>query len=123
MGLKQIFKDAVEGTGEAAEALMSAASGVVKEGTHDISEVFKAVIELGKEGAVDVTVGVKSVFIASVKALKETGKSTEDAVSEVTAGAEKAVGEVSKEGLEAVGGAAKKGIEEAKKVVKAPFEK
>jgi hypothetical protein len=123
MSLKNVLKEAVEGTGEVAEELMSAVTGIVKEGAHDIADVFGAVIELGKDGAIDVTEGVKSTFVAAVKALKESGKSTEDAVAEVSAGAEKAVGKIGEEGAEAVGGAAKKGIEEAKKIVKTPFEK
>lgn len=122
MELRDILKGAVEGTGEVTESLMTTATDIVKEGTHDIGDIFKEVINLGKEGAVDVAVGVKSVYIGAVKALKESGKSTEDAVSEVTTKAEKAVGEVTQEGEEEVGGAAKKGIEEAKEVVKKPFE-
>jgi hypothetical protein len=123
MGLKESLKESIEGTGEVAEALMSATTGVVKEGTHDISDVFKAVIDLGKEGAVDVAQGVKSVFIGSVKALKESGKTTEQAVGEVTVKAEQVIGKVGVEGEEKVGEAAKKGIEEAKAIVKTPFEK
>jgi hypothetical protein len=123
MGLKESLKESIEGTGEVAEALMSATTGVVKEGTHDISDIFKAVIDLGKEGAVDIAEGVKSVFVGSVNALKESGKSTEEAVGEVTIKAEQVVGEVTQEGTEEVGGAAKKGIEEAKAIVKTPFEK
>lgn len=123
MGLKESLKESIEGTGEVAEALMSATTGVVKEGTHDISDIFKAVIDLGKEGAVDVAQGVKSVFIGSVKALKESGKTTEQAVGEVTVKAEQVIGKVGVEGEEKVGEAAKKGIEEAKAIVKTPFEK
>lgn len=123
MGLKESLKEAVEGTGEVAEALMSATTGVVREGTHDISDIFKAVIDLGKEGVIDVTEGVKGVFIGSVKALKESGKTTEDAVGEVVVKAEHIVGKISEEGEEEIGKAAKKGIEEAKEIVKAPFEK
>jgi len=123
MGLKESLKESIKGTGEVTEALMSATAGVVKEGTHDISDIFKAVIDLGKEGAVDVVEGVKSVFIGSVNALKESGKSAEQAIGEVTVKAEQVVGKVSEEGEEKVGEAAKKGIEEAKAIVKAPFEK
>lgn len=123
MGLKESLKESIEGTGEVAEALMSATTGVVKEGTHDISDIFKAVIDLGKEGAVDVVEGVKSVFIGSVNALKESGKTTEQAIGEVTVKAEQVIGEVSGEGEETVGEAAKKGIEQAKAIVKTPFEK
>jgi len=123
MELRDILKGAVEGTGEVAESLMSTTTDIVKEGTHDIGDLFKAVIDLGKEGAVDVAVGVKSVYIGAVNGLKEAGKSTEEAVGVVTVKAEKAIGEVTQEGEEEIGGAAKKGIEEAKAVVKAPFEK
>lgn len=123
MGLKETLKDSIEGTGEVTEALMSTVTGVVKEGTHDVSDIFKAVIELGKDGVLDVTKGVKGVFIGSVKALKESGKTTEQAVGEVTVKAEQVVGKVSEEGEEEVGKAAKKGIEEAKEIVKALFEK
>lgn len=123
MGLKESLKESIEGTGEVAESLISATAGVIKEGTHDVSDIFKAVIDLGKEGAVDVAEGVKGVFIGSVNALKESGKTTEEAVSEVTVKAEEVVGNVAEEGEEKVGGAARKGIEEAKKVVVAPFEK
>ena len=123
MGLKESLKESIEGAGEVAEALMSATAGVVKEGTHDISDVFKAVIDLGKDGAVDVAEGVKGVFIGSVNALKESGKTTEEAVGEVTVKAEQVIGKVGEEGEERVGEAAKKGIEEAKAIVKTPFEK
>jgi len=123
MGLKESLKESIEGTGEVAEALVSATAGVVKEGTHDVSDVFGAVIELGKEGAVDVAEGVKGVFIGSVNALKESGKTTEEAVSEVTTKAEKVIGDISVEGEDTVGRAAKKGLEEAKEVVKTPFDK
>ena len=123
MGLKESLKESIKGTGEVTEALMSATTGVVKEGTHDIADIFGAVIDLGKEGALDVTAGVKGVFIGSVNALKESGKTTEEAVSEVTTKAEQAVGKSGEKGEETVGRAAKKGIEEAKAVVKAPFEK
>lgn len=121
MGLKESLKESIEGTGEVAEALISATTGVVKEGTHDVSDVFKAVIDLGKDGAVDVAEGVKNVFVGSVNALKESGKTTEQAVGEVTVKAEQVIGEVSKEGEGTIGGAAKKGIEEAKEILKAPL--
>jgi len=123
MGLKESLKEAIKGTGEVTESLMSATAGVVKEGTHDISEIFNAVIELGKDGAVDVAKGVKGVFIGSVNALKESGKTTEQAVGEVTVKAEQVVGKVGEEGEEAIGKAARKGIEEAKEIVKTPFKK
>lgn len=120
--LRNTLKGAVEGTGEVTESLMSTAADIVKAGTHDIGDIFKAVIDIGKEGAVDVVVGVKSVYVGAVKALKESGKSTEEAVSVVTVKAEKAIGEVAKEGEGEIGGAARKGIEEAKAVVKEPFQ-
>lgn len=123
MGVKEFLRDSIEGTGEVAEALMSATTGVVKEGTHDVSDIFKAVIDLGKEGVLDVTEGVKSVFIGSVNGLKESGKSAEEAVGEVTMKAEQIIGETSTEGVEEVSGAAKKGLEEAKAIVEIPFEK
>jgi len=123
MGLKESLKDSIEGTGEVTEALMSTAAGVVKEGTHDITDIFKAVIDLGKEGAVDVAVGVKSVFIGAVNALKESGKTTEEAVGVVTVKAEEVIGKVTEGGEHAVGGAARKGIEEAKEIIKTPFKK
>ncbi|MCX6809999.1 MAG: hypothetical protein NTZ65_04640 [Candidatus Berkelbacteria bacterium] len=123
MGLKEILKDSIGGTGEVAEALMSATTGVVKEGTHDISDIFKAIIDLGKDGAVDVAEGVKGVFIGSVNALKDSGKTTEEAVGVVATKAEQVVGEIGVGGEEAVGKAARKGIEEAKEIVKTPFKK
>lgn len=123
MGIKEFLKGTVEGTGEVAQSLMQAVTGVVKEGTEDIGDVFGAVIELGKEGVVDVTGGVKDVYVGAVNALKESGKSTEDAVAEVTAKAEEAVGKISGEGMDTIGDAAKKGIEEAKGIVKEPFVK
>lgn len=123
MGLKEFLKGTIEGTEEVTEALMKAATGVVKEGTHDIADIFGAVIELGKEGALDVTAGVKGVFIGSVNALKDSGKTTEQAVGEVTTKAEKAIGDIGVEGENTVGRAAKKGVEEAKEIVKTPFEK
>ena len=123
MELKETFTKAVRGTGEVTEALISATAGVVKEGTNDISEIFKAVIDLGKDGIVDVTEGIKSVFVGSVNALKESGKSVEEAVGEVTVKAEQVIGEIDEEGEESIGKAARKGIEEAKKIIKTPFEK
>lgn len=123
MELRDILKGVVEGTGEVTESLMDTVAGIVKEGSHDIGDIFKAVIDLGREGLVDVTEGVKGVYVGAVNALKESGKSTEEAVGVVTVKAERAIGEVTKEGEEQIGGAAKKGIEEAKAVVKKPFEK
>lgn len=123
MGVKDILKKSIEGTGEITESLMSAVSGVIKGGTDDISDIFGAVIDLGKEGVVDTTEGVKDVYIGAVNALTESGKTTEEAVEEVSTKAEQALGSVGEEGMEAVGDAAKKGIEEAKEVVKKPFEK
>ena len=123
MGLKEILKDAIEGTGEVSEALMKTATDITKEGTHDIGDIFGAVIELGKEGAVDVTEGVKGVFIGVVKALESSGKTTEEAAEEVSKKAVSAIGDVTEEGTEEVGEAARKGIEEAKKIVEEPFKK
>ncbi|MFH1909635.1 MAG: hypothetical protein ABIJ72_00370 [bacterium] len=123
MDIKESFKKAIEGTGEVTESLMSAATKVVKEGTNDISEIFRAVIDLGKDGIVDVTKGIKGAFIGSVNALKESGKSTEEAVGEVTVKAEQVIGEIGEEGAEAISKAARKGIEEAKEIVKTPFKK
>lgn len=88
MDLKEFFKNSITGTEEVAEALMSATTGIVKEGTHDISDIFKAVIGLGEEGVVDTAEGVKGAFVGSVNALKESGKTTEEAVGEVTVKAE-----------------------------------
>ena len=122
MELKEMLKGAVEGTGEVAESLMATVTGIVKEGTADTADIFGAVIDLGKEGVIDVTEGVKDVYIGAVNAVKESGKSTEDAVSEVSVHAEKAVGNISEEGMDTVGGAAKKGIEEAKEILKKPLE-
>lgn len=123
MGLKELLKGAVEGTGEVAESLIAAVAGVVKEGTEDTADIFGAVIDLGKDGVVDISEGVKDAYIGAVNALKESGKSTEDAVSEVTTNAERAISNISAESMETVGGAAKKGIEEAKEIIKAPLEK
>ena len=118
MGLKDLLKGTIEGTGEVAESLMAAVTGIVKEGTEDTADIFGAVIDLGQEGVVDVSEGVKDVYVGAVNALKESGKSTEDAVSEVSINAEKAIGNIGEEGMETVGKAAKKGIEEAKEIVK-----
>jgi len=123
MGLKEILKNSIEGTGEVAEALMKTTANIAKEGTHDIGEIFGAVIELGKEGAVDVTEGVKGVFVGVVKGLEDSGKTTEEAVEVVSKKAVSAIGNVSEEGAEDVGEAARKGVEEAKKIVKEPFKK
>lgn len=123
MNVKDLLKGAIEGTGEVAQSLMQAVTGVVKEGTEDVAGIFGAVIDLGKEGVVDVSEGVKDVYVGAVKALTESGKTTEDAVAEVTAKAEEAVGKIGEEGMETVGSAAKKGIEEAKGIVSKPFVK
>jgi hypothetical protein len=122
MELKELIKGTLQGTGEVTESLMSVVSDIIKEGTHDVSEIFGVVIELGKEGAIDVTGGVKGVFVGSVNALKESGKSSEDAVTEVTTKAEQAIGSIGETGEETVGNAAKKGVEEAKAIVSKPFE-
>lgn len=122
MQIKEMLKNAVEGTGDVAKDLMGTAADLVKEGTADIGEIFGAVVELGAEGVVDVTTGVKEVFIGSVKALEESGKTTEEAVEEVTTKATGAVSNISREGMEDASEAAKKGIEEAKEVVKKPLE-
>ena len=121
MGLKEILKDSVEGTGEVSEALMKTAADIVKEGTHDIGDIFGAVIDLGKEGVVDVTEGVKGVFVGVVKGLEGSGKSTEEAIEVVSQKAVSVIGETAKEGTEEIGEAARKGVEEAKKIVKEPF--
>lgn len=118
MALKDMLKGAIEGTGEVAESLISTVTGVVKEGTEDIADIFGAVVDLGKEGVVDTTEGVKDAFVGAVKALKESGKSTEEAIGEVTTKAEETIGSMAEEGEEAVGEAIKKGIEEAKAIVK-----
>lgn len=123
MGLKEVLKGTIEGTGEVTKSLIATVAGIVKEGTEDTADIFGAVIDLGKDGVVDVSEGVKGTYIGAVNALKESGKSTEDAVSEVTVNAEKAISNIGEEGMETVGEAAKKGIEEAKAVVKAPLEK
>jgi putative cell wall-binding protein len=123
VGIKDILKNSIEGAGEVTEALMKTSTDLVKEGSHDIEEIFKAVIELGKEGAVDVTEGVKGVFVGSVKALEEGGKTTEEAVEEVSTKAVSVIGNVTEEGVGEVGEAAHRGVEEAKKIVKEPFKK
>ena len=123
MTLKEILKGAVEGTGDVAKSLMDTSADLVKEGSHDIGEIFGAVIDLGKEGVIDVTTGVKDVYVGAVNALKDSGHSTEEAVEKVTTKAEEAVGNIGEEGLESVGEAAKKGIHEAKEIVKEPFAK
>ena len=123
MTLKELLKNSIEGTGEVGESLMGATTDLVKAGTHDIEEVFGAIIELGTEGVVDVTVGVKSVFVGSVKALEDSGKSTEEAVEHVSLKAVSAVGKVTQGAEKEVGDAARKGIDEAKGIVKEPFKK
>jgi putative cell wall-binding protein len=123
VGLKEILKKSIEGTGEVSEALMKTAADIVKEGTHDTGDIFGAVIELGKEGVVDVTEGVKGVFIGMVRALEGSGKTTEEAIEEVSKKAVSVIGSTTEEGTEEVGEAARKGVEEAKKIVKEPFEK
>ena len=123
MSVKEILKSSIEGSGEVAKSLMGTVTGLVKEGTGDIGELFGAVIDLGKEGVVDVTEGTKDVYVASVKALEESGQTTEEAITTVTTKAEEAIGAIGEGGAESVGDAAKKGIEEAKGIVTKPFEK
>lgn len=120
MALKEMLKEAIEGTGEVTESLVSAVTGVVKEGAEDISDIFGAVIDLGKDGVVDTTEGIKDVYVGAVKALKESGKSTEEALGEVTTKAEQVIGNVSQEGEEVIGQAIAKGIEEARAIIKTP---
>jgi len=121
MQIKELLKGAVEGTGEISKDLMGTVTGLVREGTTDIGQIFHSVIELGKEGIVDVTEGVRDVFVGSVRALEESGKTTEEAVGEVTTKAAGVISAVGKEGMEDVGSAARKGVEEAKSVVKKPL--
>ena len=121
MQVKELLKGAIEGTGDVAKDLMGTATDLVKEGATDIGEIFHAVVELGKEGVGDITSGVRDVFVGSVKALEDSGKSTEEAVEVVSSKAESVVSNVSKQGMEDVGSAAKKGIEEAKGIVKKPL--
>jgi hypothetical protein len=123
MTLKELLKNSIQGTGEVTETLMRTTTDIVKEGEHDIEEIFGAVIELGKDGAVDVTEGVKGVFIGSVRALEDSGKSTEEAVEHVSGKAVSAVGKVTQDAEKEVGDAARKGIDEAKEIVKEPFTK
>lgn len=122
MNVKELLKGAIEGTGDVAKDVMGTATDLVKEGTADIGELFGAVVELGAEGVGDVTSGVRDVFIGSVKALEESGKTTEEAVEVVATKATSAVSNISKEGMEDASGAAQKGIEEAKEIVKKPIE-
>lgn len=121
MTVKEMLQGAIEGTGDLATSLMGAATKLVKEGTADVGEIFGSVIELGADGVVDITEGFKDVFVGAVKALEESGKTTEEAVEEVTIKATSAVSNISKEGMEDVSGAAQKGIEEAKEIVKKPL--
>ena len=123
MEIKEVLKNSIKGTGEVSEALMKTTADIVKEGAHDIGDIFGAIIELGKEGTVDVTEGVKGVFIGVVRALEGSGKTTEEAVEVVSKKAVSAIGSVTEEGVEEVGEAARKGVEEAKKIVKEPFKK
>ena len=123
MTAKELLKSVIEGTGDVTKDVMGTVTDVVKEGTHDIGELFGAVIDLGKEGVVDVESGVKDVYVGAVKALEDSGKTTEEAAKEVTVSAEQAIGNIGEEGAESVGNAAKKGIEEAKGIVQKPFEK
>lgn len=123
MAAKDELKKAIEGTGEVAESLAQTATDLVKAGTADVGEIFHAVIELGSEGLVDVTAGVKAVFVGSVKALEDSGKTTEEAVDHVSTKALETVEKVGASGIEAVGEPAKKGIEEAKEVIRKPLEK
>ena len=120
--MKELLKGAIEGTGDVAKDLMGTATDLVKEGTADIGEVFGAVIGLGAEGVGDITSGVRDVFVGSVKALEDSGKTTEEAIEEVTTHATSAAANISKEGMEDAGSAAQKGIEEAKAIVKKPLE-
>jgi len=121
MQVKELLKGAIEGSGEVTKDLIGVATDLVKEGAADVGEIFHSIIELGKEGVVDVTSGVRDVFVGSVRALEDSGKTTEEAVEVVTSKASSVVGNVSKEGMEDVGGAAQKGIEEAKAIVKKPL--
>ena len=123
MNAKEMLKNAITGSGDVAQTTMQTATDVVKAGTVNLEELFGAAMELGKEGAVDVTSAVKGIFIGAVNALKESGKSSEDAVTEVTVKAESAIGKVGEEGANAVVGAAREGVKQAKEVVKEPFEK
>ena len=122
MDLKETLKDAVSGTGDIGQVVMSTTRKLVEEGTHDISKIFGAIISLGSEGVLDITKGVEGVFVGSVNALKNSGKTTEAAVGEVTIEAEKALGDVAEQGEKSVGSAAQKGIEQAKEVIKKPLE-
>ena len=121
MQVKELLKGAIEGTGDIAKDLMSTVTDLVKEGATDIGEIFQAVVELGKEGVGDVTSSVRDVYISSVKALEDSGKTTEEAVEVVSSKAASVVSNVSEQGMEDVGGAAQKGIEEAKAIVKKPL--
>jgi len=121
MQVKELLKGAIEGTGEVTKDLMSTVTGLVREGTTDIGQIFHSVIGLGQEGIGDVTSGVRDAVVGSVRALEESGKTTEEAVEVVSSKATSVVSNVSKEGMEDVSGAAQKGIEEAKGIVKKPL--
>ncbi len=121
MQVRELLKNAIEGTGDVAKDLMETATDLIKEGTADIDEIFGSVIKLGAEGIGDITGGVRNVFIGSVKALEESGKTTEDSIEVVSMKASSAVGNVSKQGMKDASTAAQKGIEEAKAIVKAPL--
>lgn len=121
MDLKETLKGVVEGTGDLAKSIMEATAGIVKEGTEDVGDIFGAVIGLGKDGVLDVAEGVKDVYVGAVKALEESGKTTEDAVAEVTAKAEAAISKIGEEGIGDVADAAKKGLSEAKEILKTPL--
>jgi len=121
MQVRELLRGTIEGTSEVTKDLMGTVADLVKEGTTSIGQIFHSVIELGKEGVGDVTSGVRDAFVGSVKALEESGKTTEEAVEVVSSKAASVVSNVSKEGMEDVSGAAQKGIEEAKGIVKKPL--
>ena len=121
MQVRDLLKGAIEGTGEVTKDLMGTVTDLVKEGTTDIGKIFGSVIELGKDGIGDVTSGVRDVFVASVRALEDSGKTTEEAVEEVSSKAASTVGNLSKQGMDEASEAAQKGIEEAKDIVKKPL--
>lgn len=121
MQIKELLRGAIEGTSDVAKDLMGTVTDLVKEGATDIGEIFHAVVDLGKEGVGDVTSSVRDVFVGSVKALEDSGKTTEEAVEEVSSKAVSVVSNIGEQGMEDVSSAAQKGIDEAKAVVKKPL--
>lgn len=117
MDIKKTLLDAISGTGEVGEDIVSASGKIVKEGGATVGDLIHVVFEIAKETGKDTEELVRDVVVGAVQATGEVAGAGEAGATTVIVEAEKAAGEITEEGGEDV----RKGINEAKKIVLQPL--